>query len=335
MQKKALVGTVFVLIALILIGLSLTMPWFSTKSEYPSSTLSEDQSEDYYLDHIEGGTSGFKIKVEYDNDQFKDYNFVQTFQTTQIIVIVGLICGIFGLIGAAMVSVGKLSSKMGTLLVLLTVILVIIAPIYLMFTLPGAFKEDFKDQGSSPPSEKIETDFFGSATVEEEELFGGTITYDVSWGGGLGWFLAIIAMVMCVIALPLVAKSKPAVQPGLEPQPQLVAVPPPVGEGISFQPEGAFTPIAPPGEGVSFQPEPTFSISEPTFSVSEPAFAPTAGPSMQPVAPPTAMAILPPELASKGDQFQCPDCSKIFILAPGKRPAVLNCPYCGLKGIVD
>lgn len=37
----------------------------------------------------------------------------------------------------------------------------------------------------------------------------------------------------------------------------------------------------------------------------------------------------------KGQEFQCPQCSKIFIVTLSKRPAHIRCPYCGLEGIVE
>ena len=37
----------------------------------------------------------------------------------------------------------------------------------------------------------------------------------------------------------------------------------------------------------------------------------------------------------KGEEFQCPECSKIFIVALTKRPLHIRCPYCGLEGMVD
>ncbi|MEE9151001.1 MAG: hypothetical protein V3U20_04110 [Thermoplasmata archaeon] len=38
---------------------------------------------------------------------------------------------------------------------------------------------------------------------------------------------------------------------------------------------------------------------------------------------------------SKGKEFQCPECGKIFIVALTKRPAHIKCPYCGLEGMID
>jgi DNA-directed RNA polymerase subunit RPC12/RpoP len=61
----------------------------------------------------------------------------------------------------------------------------------------------------------------------------------------------------------------------------------------------------------------------PSFSI-EPE-TPTAIPMAQPVV----------ETKPKGEEFQCPECSKIFIVALEKRPLHIKCPYCGLEGIVD
>jgi DNA-directed RNA polymerase subunit RPC12/RpoP len=41
------------------------------------------------------------------------------------------------------------------------------------------------------------------------------------------------------------------------------------------------------------------------------------------------------ETKPKGEEFQCPECSKIFIVALEKRPLHIRCPYCGLEGIVE
>jgi len=47
------------------------------------------------------------------------------------------------------------------------------------------------------------------------------------------------------------------------------------------------------------------------------------------------MPIAQPVEKPKGQEFQCPQCSNIFIVALSKRPAHIKCPYCGLEGIVE
>lgn len=295
MQKKALVGMIFVLVALIMIALSLMMPWYMIEDEHTANGAGYTNKMEYYLDHItlSSGTSNVSIEVSYDEEGAQDQEFVKTFQTTQLFVYLGIIGCIIGMIGAALVMVGKVSHKAGAVMVLLAVILSLIAPMYLMFSLPAAFKEDYEDPEIK---ETIGKDFFGSTEHTEDYGFINE-TVKSSWGGTTGWFLGIIAMVMCIIALVLVAKAKPAAEPAppaepatftIEPAPQAMTMEPEAP--VTFQPEGA--PIQPP----------------------------------PPVQPPDE---------SQGEQFQCPQCAKIFILSTPQRPAILNCPYCGLEGLVD
>ncbi|UCE36648.1 MAG: hypothetical protein JSW00_14190 [Thermoplasmata archaeon] len=316
MQKKALVGMILVLVALVLVGLSLIMPWFSIEVLATENGEEESAVAEFYLDHAKeqykgkvfGVPTEVTFELSYENETFKDNKSVDIFKTTRIIVFVGLIGCILGLIGAAMVMLGKIKPWMGTILVFLAVILTLIAPIYLMTSLPPTFKEeDESGTISYYPFEKMGDNFFGSDKTENEN-----VTAELTWGGSTGWFLPIIAMILCIIALIFVATSKPAAEPVFQAQPiEQPGV-------VTFQPESP-APLEEPMAGPVFQPE--SPAGEMVFKA-------------EPKAPPPALNI-PPSLKSKGDQFQCPDCSKIFILAPGKRPAILNCPYCGLRGIVD
>jgi len=295
MQKKALVGTLLVLIALIMIGLSLIMPWYSLKATYPDNPEYNDRYEDYYLDHYEGGAMGLTIKVNYDKEEIKDYQFVQTFGVTQIMTFIGLIGCVLGLIGAAMVTAGKLSSKVATFFVFLAIILSLIAPLYLMFTLPSTLEEDAKEQNSTLPSDKMGADFFGSDEIEEEN-WDETVTMEISWGGASGWFLAIFAAIICIIAIIPVALSRPARAQEMffTPAPMMPEPSP------QSQFEGTFTP----------------QIQEPQMRIA-----------------PAPAASIPP--AAHREEFQCPECNRIFILPPARKPVIARCPYCGLEGLVE
>ncbi len=58
----------------------------------------------------------------------------------------------------------------------------------------------------------------------------------------------------------------------------------------------------------------------------------------QPTEQPQISAPIPsaePVEKSKGAQFQCPECSKVFIVGLSKRPIHIRCPYCGLEGMID
>jgi DNA-directed RNA polymerase subunit RPC12/RpoP len=66
------------------------------------------------------------------------------------------------------------------------------------------------------------------------------------------------------------------------------------------------------------------------FTVDEP-----ASDSSQDQAPPASVPMAQPIRKKTGDEFKCPECGKIFIVALKKRPLHIRCPYCGLEGMVD
>lgn len=214
MQKRALVGTIFVLVALFMFGLSLIVPWYYSEVKMSGLGISESINIDYYLDHAYAEVPGDSEELSYDNETAEDYHWVQTFKTTQILAFLGVLGCFIGLIGATMVTSEKLNSKAGAVLVLLAVILSLIAPLYLMFTLPNAFEKDAEEETGAILSEDMRRDFFGSGT---EELMG--MNMEASWGGSTGWFLTIFAAIICIMALIFVAISKPAQVPTIEQMP--------------------------------------------------------------------------------------------------------------------
>lgn len=81
------------------------------------------------------------------------------------------------------------------------------------------------------------------------------------------------------------------------------------------------------------EPLPAFTVTEaselPSFSIEPQAPAP------QPPPPDAIPMAQPVDEKPKGEEFQCPECSKIFIVALEKRPLHIRCPYCGLEGMVE
>lgn len=291
MQNRALVGTIFVFVALIMVGSSLILPWYRTEVKVSGLGNTESANIDYYLDHAYADLPGDSDELSYDDEEAEDYHWVQTFKTTKILAFLGLIGCFVGLIGAAMVMSEKINSKAGAIFVLLAVILSLLAPLYLMFTLPNAIEKDAETGGAASFHEDMGKDFFGSG---KEEFMG--ISMEASWGGSTGWFLTILAAIICIIALILVAVSKPIPAATIE---QL-----PMPLDMYSQPYD----ILPP------QPQAGFYADEDTF----PQY-----PSPHQVPQP------------QGEDFQCPNCSSVFILTLTKRPAIIRCPYCGLEGLVE
>lgn len=316
MQEKAKIATILLIIALILAGLSLFLPWYNQQFKISGSGLSISFTVDYYLDHAKisggfiSGSSFFGFEnlnmseeLYYDDEDTSDSKSIQTFQTTQILAILGLIGCIVGLMGALLVLLRKIPTALGVILVLIAVILALIAPMYIMFALPAAYKEDMGDTASSDSvSTKISENFFGS----EEYEYGGTQS-TLSWGGSLGWFMALIAMILCVVALFLVifSRTKPTDFSRSYPGPQ-----------ISYEKHGF--PTAHKEEGWSDYD--TYETQE-DIETEAPLVFPPFGPK--------------PAGSSLTRRFQCPECEGIVVISVPKRPLDVKCAKCGCSGIVE
>jgi hypothetical protein len=103
-----------------------------------------------------------------------------------IIVIVLVCCGI-GLYYMRMHSYNRLVNNLALLFCLLAIIFVLFAPIYYM----AAWTEEMKDYDTW---DEIDT-FIGSDS---------TANYDISWGPGIGWILAIFNIFMMLVILLVV-----------------------------------------------------------------------------------------------------------------------------------
>jgi hypothetical protein len=291
MQKKAVVGTILVLIALVMVMASLFLPWYRNEVSSSMGNMSFTMGLDFYFDHAEPTVdapegSGFNFTYDsadlsYNLPEVKDMNFVGVFSLTRILVIIAIITTIFGLIGAIMVGAGKMRPSLGATLVALAFLFCLIAPIYMMISLPDAFVED----GMGMTAEGKKPGFFGS---ESNESLG--VTTEQNWGGGMGWFFAIFAVVLNLIALIFIATSKPT--------PKAFSMNAPIQFDMSAPPDDT----------------PSFTID------------PVPGPEPIPAAVPAQ---------PKGDEFQCPQCRKIFLVALKKRPLHIRCPYCELEGMID
>lgn len=312
MQKKALVGLLLVLLSLILIITSLRLPWYKIEVKAGEEGAIYTSDLEFYLDHAKSSMLGMTSEFNYDEENLGDMNYVQTFQTTQTIVFVGIAGCIIGMMGAALVMIGKIGAKIGAMLVLLAIILTLMAPLYLMLALPDAFEKDFQvDEGDDPESDvvfnRMGNEFFGS---EEYESYG--IPNEVSWGGSSGWFISIIAMIMCIIAIILVAFSPSA--------------------------KRSIYPISAPSSDV-FEKYQAIKISEQKDLVDHAGYQKESiesPPVFQPLLPsvkqPQEKDTVPPH---KSTQYLCPRCDKVIIVSVPKRPLPVNCRNCGLVGMVE
>lgn len=220
MQRKALIGMILVLVALIMVGISFVMPWYSFSAEISSTGVSSEISADYYLDHAEMEALGETESMDYED--MEDSETLDVFNTTRIMVILGIVGCIIGLIGAAMVMMEKMGNKLGAVLVLIALILALLAPIYIMFALPAAFKNEMGDvEEVEGLSSGMGDSFFGSESSSTDLGGGISMSTEFSWGGGTGWFMALIGFILLIVALIMVLKAEtaPAAQSQPEPQP--------------------------------------------------------------------------------------------------------------------
>jgi multisubunit Na+/H+ antiporter MnhG subunit len=315
-QENALFGTILLIVATILIGLSMILPWYNQEFSMTTLELHMEGEIDYYLDHATSNArfdlpgdypglerTGGTDEIQYDNETISNLKFYQTFKTTQILAIAGLVGCIIGMMGAAMVLLKKIGTTLGILLVLIAVILSLIAPLYIMFALPAAYQEDLENEsGTDSISSGIGKDFFGHKEMRTE-----SIAIELSWGGSYGWFLALAAMISCVVALFLVifSRGKPSTESRSYSGPQ-----------ISYD-KRSF-PTAHKEEGWS-----DYSTYESSDNIE------TEAP----------LVFLPfgpkPAGSSLTRRFQCPECEGIVVISVPKRPLDVKCSKCGTRGIVE
>ena len=308
MHMKGFIGSMLVLLAVIMIGISLAMPWYRIDLKTSSSLMSYGGYIEYNLDHMKANFFGYEEEASYDEVHNENSSIVRTFRTTQIFVFLGIIGCVLGLIGVVMVLFEKINSKIGAVFILFAVILSLIAPIYLMVALPNAFKEDAgSGSESSTIYETVGKDFFGS---KKEESLG--VSSEVTWGGSTGWSLAIAAVIMCIVAffLAITTKSVPAPISG----------PFPAKSGMYAQHKAQKT----------YQHERGVDSDG---SQAQTVGPPRIFPPLVPPPPPPPPGI--PAVPYKNTRFRCPQCGKILLVAVSKRPLQVTCSSCRLRGIIE
>ncbi len=201
-MDKIKIGGVIAIIAVLMLVVSLGMPWYTITHEYEEG---ESTNQRMSLDLLP--------RYSHSEEDTPIENQTTTFSITSWIATVGTGASVLSLlfIGIAIGSDSKKHAKIGTVLLVIGLIFAIIAPIYLMISYPNAVLGDEYDGDEEQiPEERDDTraeSFFGSDSYED---WRGEI--DESWGGGIGWFMSLIGGILLVLSLILVAlagKSTP------------------------------------------------------------------------------------------------------------------------------
>jgi len=212
MKKKAMIGAVFAIVALILLSLTFVTPWYYFDLEMEVEGQESTIESRNYFDEAEVTTQIADGDEETETEEYdEDDESTSVFHNTRILIIVAIIGTALGIAGAFVVSLGKLSPKIGSLLILVGLIFALIAPVYMMIELPDAIEEDMEDD-IGPGFEFMESlgeSFFGSESGTTTTEFGATVEYDSSWGGTTAWFLSLAAAAVNLIALSLVITTRP------------------------------------------------------------------------------------------------------------------------------
>lgn len=203
MNKMTKIGAALACIAVILLIISLSMPWwtFHQKSTYGDETQEQTQRMTPML-----------LPQTSSSDQ-DTTNTSTTLNITTWLTTIGTISATIAvmLLGIAINSDRSKYRKIGAALLIAGLILAVVAPIYFMMELPNSYENDLYDDSELPDHDSPAKSFFGSYDQENREE---------SWRGGIGWFLSFIAAAILGIGAVLALKSDRRSQYYQSPEPR-------------------------------------------------------------------------------------------------------------------
>lgn len=203
MNRKALIGSIFCLVAIILIVISMFMPWYQIRN------TRYDNGVEYRIDSRFESTTVTEIDGEHSTTEtgyFEEFTgFNSAMENSRFTLILGLLMMIFSLISIVLYVKEKLEKKYVATILTLSIVLVLISPVYLAFQLPGAIEEDMKEGNyiSGISEDKMGDSFSGTVSNEENG--------ETRWGGGVGWLIAFIAFGTSVCSLLAVLSMDPII----------------------------------------------------------------------------------------------------------------------------
>ncbi len=207
MNTKTKIGLGLTIIAVFLLIISFSMPWYT----YETDNFQEHEGDIIQKDEEINRVFINQGRQSSNYDNVEPNNRTTTVDNTVLMSRIGLMSAIFSVffVGIAAYSDENKFSKLGAVLIVVGIIFSIIAPLYLMTSLPDALKKDrYSEDEDLPDHDLPAKSFFGSYenTTEEYDGYYGTIEKhtDEEWGGGFGWYISIISGVLLAVALILV-----------------------------------------------------------------------------------------------------------------------------------
>ncbi len=193
MDKKALFGLILVVSSLLMMSISVSLPWYQVRME----TGDEVTHVDAYFDYRETTVQNDGEETT-ETESYDDLPTVKTvMDNTYGVFCIALFVLVLGMVSIIFNMLEKISKNATGLLLVLGVLFLLLTPLYFMYALPPAVGEDLNVQGG--PNEKMGEQFFGSNNH---------INY-AEWGGASGWYLTLLAAGITGTAALLLFLSTP------------------------------------------------------------------------------------------------------------------------------
>lgn len=228
MKMKPMLALTLSGIAVIMLILTFFFPWYNVQA---TSESSNDYVEEYYEEYEYKSKSNYDgyythsiTKTEFtyygttekdtmEEDHDKELKITSVYSNTRIFVIIAMIVIGAGIGMIYMVMKGKFNPKIAVIVLAIGFAFALIAPVYMMTSLPTAIGEDKVVPGDvfyGDTMEKMSNNFFGS---ENENVEG--MKMETNWGGTTSWFIAIIAAVVTAGSMVVVYLYTPEDEPEL------------------------------------------------------------------------------------------------------------------------
>lgn len=193
LNAKIIAGSVLVIVGLVFAVASAASSWWGMSGNVTASGTTVPARYDFYYDKFcvgitEAGIGSASMCISYVSGMESISNL---FAVTFFLALVGVIFAILAL-ASLLVGVFRPNARYALAATgLVASILLMIAPLYIFSALPGAFAGP---GGATPVGVEGITGFFGRLTASTSS---GSI--DVTYGGGIGWYLSILAFVLLFV----------------------------------------------------------------------------------------------------------------------------------------
>jgi len=210
---------IFALLAVIFMGISIAVPWYTmtveSKIDFMGVSQSSSTDSSYWL--FQGDTynnEGKKETKPFSDKAFDEADMVKSTSTmSMVFTILGLVFAILVMLFAMMTKKKGGRSILLLIFALLAFIFCMLGPVLYAATLPGAIKADTEAQDCGGEKCKCDQDYCTSFSGTKKADLGGMGSMTFTWGPGMGWIMALVGFIMALLAFVFVFKIPKAPKP--------------------------------------------------------------------------------------------------------------------------